>query len=84
MIAISTVIDAFLKLAAIGILVLLLLPEVASKLGIDMTVIALPTAAFIAALALLQPKVKKWAIPAYARRALEARAARTQAKNEER
>jgi hypothetical protein len=36
-------------LAAIGILVLLLLPEVASELGIDLTVIALPTAAFGAA-----------------------------------
>ena len=81
MIAISTVIDACLKLAAIGILVLLCLPGISSSLGVDLQLIALPTAAFVSALALLQPKIKQMAIPAYARRAL---AARKQSKRGER
>jgi hypothetical protein len=73
MITLSTMIEYCLKAVAIVFLTLLCVPGLATNLGVDVAESATQVAALVCVLALVLPKVKQLAIPAYAKRALQAR-----------
>ena len=84
MITLANMIEYCLKAVAIFFLMLLCLPGLASQLGVDVAESSVHVAALVCVLALALPKVKQLAIPAYARRALQARIKAQRAPDERR
>lgn len=73
MITLANMIEYCLKAVAIVFLMLLCIPDLATHVGVDVAESSVHVAALVCVLALVLPKVKQLAIPAYAKRALQAR-----------
>jgi branched-subunit amino acid transport protein len=83
MITLSKLVENCLQAVAIALLTLLCIPGLATALGVDVAGSAVAIAVVVSCLALILPKIKRMAIPAYAKRAMQARRQASQRINDE-